>query len=1099
MEQDRAIAEHILSAQRTADHGNAQQFRSAETAGTPAPSHSAVQSSSPDSQWTVTCVGFWLPCGRFNFFDIEDIELRGLEQGEDHEEGKPRLEGSVFNRLYHVLKGTRDYIEVARLIPSEREGRPDRSYPDAAIFAHPSTPTVDLILPCKFDKDWPEQPPGASAPHHDYGPQWLPGVEVEGVVLLVTAEGFYLWLALHNAAVASTSEVCRALKEHVQSIVGRDYYSHYSGNEGDRSYANVEEWPESLKHYEQDHLGILNFLQLNTLLEGLHSSTFDPQIFFHERSTEFNNEYIKKHYMLGRFIDLIAVQFDFVMTNVPDDEHRVPERHTADPEAHAPEDQRSLTDKVTSVIQSILKTPHSALQDAQQLRRLVVTDQVRQDVLRGFLIATADGSLKKLKWRIERCRRTLLGKMLEITNRRQPILQAETPGWDTEQIRSENEDQLRGYIMLISAKLPIVKNVSRYLEEVISVISHPTRNTTSLFRSWSMLLIAIEDNLHELEHAIEQARLDRLVYEEEQIRREQETSAELDRVRGLFSSGRGSSGGGRGKVPDIIGLIITLLGIYCTVALGLISIFLTYVSLQTDQEQHRLLNRLLELGPTLISIGFAVTVFFTLIAQKIMAMRQVQKERRRHQPEKVNYENYYEFDIHLDVGIDESDAAYLSEGRFAIAQERRAHEAPSYATAGRGATNPALEMETLELVWQKAETSRAQHVLGRVSNYMHEQVRIHRYRRWIDSDPDRMQLTQSPTRNSYRVDRLSDQESVYKVHVEAQIRWRVPCSPIRLWVLWDWLDRGPRLIGILHRFVIEPRYEKFTLSLIYELLFHQPSATQRYVLRNVRAIALHRRILSKAELKALKTLIVDECINVWISDERYRLKADHDHAAHDPLLMIHYIKPHIDTARFRADAKKRNEKRQWLIEQGFIDGSDAFLWVTVGAFAKHSDYPTLLKAFAHVVKRNADRRQKIYLLVLGHGPQRDIVEWHIEHKPLEHHVHILDWKKSWDVPTLLQVADGYISAERWEGIPVELFEALATECLFAATAWRRVKELDKLKDFGEVAPPADARRLAEAMQKIIDMPENERQQRGCEARAWVEQHKDLRLASTQKA
>lgn len=971
---------------------------------------------------TVTGVGFWLPCGRANFVDPEEYQKYSQEPQPREQiawETLPPndLECSVFHRLYYVLQQeSRGYIERGRLIPLDREGRRGISYPDASIFVRPGTPDTKLTLDCNVPGGEEDQAPEISLDPHGPIDQWQEGVLIKGLVLLVSADGFYLWLALHNVQITA-EKVSAALKIHISSLVGQHFFSHYSGNLDDRSYASEAEKWGSLLHYQFDHFGILNFFQLNTILEGLYNATFDPDIFFQERALEDKRvEEAKKAYTLGCFIQGISVEFDLASsTNSRFEE---------------------IEAEAVSLVQDLLAP--SSQPDIMQLRRLreLLGDcAVKQDVLRGFLLFTMRNSLKKVKWRVERTRRALLSKMLEITHRRQPLVQAETPGNNAELIRNENEDQLRGYVMLISAKLPILNNVRRYLDEVLGDIpqSSLTSNTKNLARSWISLLEAIRDNLHELERAIEQARLDRLVYEEEQIRAEQETLAELGRVRGRYGAGGGRSGGGSGADSsfNVASYIGTMLGVWATTITGALSVALTLNSnLPKDQQQPAgaLIWQLLQilLPVALVSIGGV-----PLMARVSSWLWGWIVQRFRRQPEPVHNEKYYEFDCHLDIGIDALDAADLSEGRFALAQERRLHEQHEIALSG----NDGLTQLTL--------TTREQ----------------------ASFPPDRMHFVRPPTRNSYRVDRTDDAEATYKVHVEADVRWRLH-GYLRELSLWDRFSRLP----LLRWLVTQWRFETLTLYLIYEILFHRPSETHRYVLRDVRAISLHSRILTKEELIQLKRLIITDCINVWIRDDQRRLNTNPSEVALDPLLTLHFVESHIDLRRFHPDTIVRKRIRSILFSQEMSQKDDLFVWLNIGAFVEHSDHRTLLEAFISVAWKDPE----VHLLLIGDGPLLAQAKEQIRQAGLDHRVQFLGWcnDNRWReanirIHNFLQAVDGYVAAESWMGAPIELFEAAASGVPFVAA---KLPPLPTLKTFatkaGLTVRPGRPRQLAKAMKKL---------------------------------
>ncbi|MEM4168291.1 MAG: glycosyltransferase, partial [Candidatus Caldarchaeum sp.] len=81
-----------------------------------------------------------------------------------------------------------------------------------------------------------------------------------------------------------------------------------------------------------------------------------------------------------------------------------------------------------------------------------------------------------------------------------------------------------------------------------------------------------------------------------------------------------------------------------------------------------------------------------------------------------------------------------------------------------------------------------------------------------------------------------------------------------------------------------------------------------------------------------------------------------------------YIPNGIETARFAPQPDMRARTRAAL-ELG-----DAFTWLTIGRLEPQKDYPTLLPAFAQVVRRSD---KPVQLLIVGQGALREAVEQQI--------------------------------------------------------------------------------------------------------------------------
>lgn len=121
----------------------------------------------------------------------------------------------------------------------------------------------------------------------------------------------------------------------------------------------------------------------------------------------------------------------------------------------------------------------------------------------------------------------------------------------------------------------------------------------------------------------------------------------------------------------------------------------------------------------------------------------------------------------------------------------------------------------------------------------------------------------TPVRNSYRVERVSDEEAIHKVHMETDVLW------------------GRRV-----SFWLGLRRERTRLYLIYEVMFHRPSSQRHYLLREVRVISTQSRVLSHAEVQQLKILVIVRFVNVWLPED-YLLEANLNAEHPDSLLTLH--------------------------------------------------------------------------------------------------------------------------------------------------------------------------------------------------------------------
>lgn len=761
-------------------------------------------------------MGFWLPCGRANFFDPDDdrslintsrlADLR-LRTGES-------LESSVCRRLVTVLR-KKGYSHALWLSPKFHQGYTNAFDPEA------------VVLICENPIGWPQ----------DLG--------IKGLILMVNEEGFYLWLVIYEDISMRVGEdeaqkygkrVQNALSSYIAQMGGGDYFSHFSGKD-----ANEQNNPNRLHHiakyereapltrYRDEHMGILNFFQLNLILEGLYNSNFDPEVFFSQDNQVHSVEEVKKKYSLGEF-------FATIIVSVPLQE----DRESEDRELWFVENVEKLFHFQNMKIEN---DPF-----ARQLFDGCLTDVTRKYILQQFLRNTSIGMLRTLKWYIERCRRTLLSEMIGITHRRQPLLQLESPDDSMDQISKANEAQIRGYVMLIAAKLPLIANIKRYMIGVMEGISkEDVRNSLqSWFSSWSTMIQAIDDNIKGLEHAIEQARMDRLLYEEEQIRAEEETMAEIERIRQRTSANLTEADNA------VIGLVANGIALLATTiaALGVLIAFATASSPLTIATLGKDITQFLQSLPLLsnfsqflrsippvlaILVGIAIIVLFyfsiAVIFHALMGRVKRWYNDFKRKVIKIGDRTQYEMDMRLDAHINsEEQILKLIDAEFGMVQN----------------------------TWW--------------NQFKHRKLRQRLITRFA-----------KPERNSYRVERMSEDEALHKIHIETDILW-----PSR-WLWWSPIKS----------------YWKMHCFLTYELLFHRPSEAPSYLLRELRFVAEANRILSSQQLEELKLIIINEFVNYWL-DKNYQLSID---PSEEPLLVLSPVGPKSTCA---TGTQIRSNHLKWL-------------------------------------------------------------------------------------------------------------------------------------------------------------------------------------------
>ncbi|GIV17134.1 MAG: glycosyl transferase [Armatimonadota bacterium] len=205
----------------------------------------------------------------------------------------------------------------------------------------------------------------------------------------------------------------------------------------------------------------------------------------------------------------------------------------------------------------------------------------------------------------------------------------------------------------------------------------------------------------------------------------------------------------------------------------------------------------------------------------------------------------------------------------------------------------------------------------------------------------------------------------------------------------------------------------------------------------------------------------------WAGAERYiRIGAVPEHK-------MRYIPNGIDTITFCPNAEARARLRSELGVQ------DAFVWLAVGRFETPKDYPNMLTAFAQVVPHCPNS----LLLLAGDGPLRGEMKNLVCSLGIQPHVRFLGIRR--DVPQLMNAADAYVMSSSREGLPNVLLEAHATGLPVVATDVGGNREIVVDGVTGFIVPPRNPDALAEAMQRMMDIDEDERMQMGSAGRQHI--------------
>jgi glycosyltransferase involved in cell wall biosynthesis len=156
-----------------------------------------------------------------------------------------------------------------------------------------------------------------------------------------------------------------------------------------------------------------------------------------------------------------------------------------------------------------------------------------------------------------------------------------------------------------------------------------------------------------------------------------------------------------------------------------------------------------------------------------------------------------------------------------------------------------------------------------------------------------------------------------------------------------------------------------------------------------------------------------------------------------------------------------------------------FTWLAVGRFEEAKDYPTMLRGFARV----RERQPRAMLLLVGRGSLQPETEALTRELGLEDAVRFLGIRN--DVPVVMSGADGYVMSSAWEGMPMVLLEAAAAGLPIVATRVGGNHEVVRHEETGFLVPAGDPEALAQAMLRLMELPEAQRREMGDRGRRHV--------------
>lgn len=166
----------------------------------------------------------------------------------------------------------------------------------------------------------------------------------------------------------------------------------------------------------------------------------------------------------------------------------------------------------------------------------------------------------------------------------------------------------------------------------------------------------------------------------------------------------------------------------------------------------------------------------------------------------------------------------------------------------------------------------------------------------------------------------------------------------------------------------------------------------------------------------------------------------------------------VDVQRYQ-EGFDREQIRQ---ELGFKE--DDQLGVVVATFKRQKGHQYLINAAGKLVEKYPN----LHLLFVGDGELKDQLMSLTQDLNLIDRVHFLGTRS--DVPSILAASDLFILPSLWEGLPMALIEAMASQLPVVATDVSGTKQVMLDGKTGILVQPGESAELEQAIQKLLDDP-----------------------------
>lgn len=149
--------------------------------------------------------------------------------------------------------------------------------------------------------------------------------------------------------------------------------------------------------------------------------------------------------------------------------------------------------------------------------------------------------------------------------------------------------------------------------------------------------------------------------------------------------------------------------------------------------------------------------------------------------------------------------------------------------------------------------------------------------------------------------------------------------------------------------------------------------------------------------------------------------------------------------------------------------ADSFVFGTIGRLTLTKGYSYLIEAFAQL----KEQIPSAHLIFVGEGRLQNELEQQAAETPYADSIHFLGPRS--DITSILKAIDVFVLSSIAEGLPRSLLEAMAARVPCIGTKVGGIPEILADGEFGYLVSPKDDDALAEAMTKIANISEQERE------------------------